>query len=850
MKPPCHKVIRSIICCLCLCGNSPLCFSQPTGYDFSKIETIGTKQGLSNNSAWSLLQDSRGFIWIATEYGLNRYDGYNIKVYNYDPSDSNSISPGWYSSLLEGTNGLIWFSTSSNGFYSFDPISEKFTRYYHQPGNSNSLAGEIHNGNITIDIPGTLWISTAAGLNSFDPVEKRFALFKHIEHDASSLSSNSILWVCADDENNIWAITSANTLEIFNIRNKKVTGRFTIGSEEMPGDKNKPELYSIYKGRSGNMWIGSKNNGLYCYNTKTKGWRHFTGEPENKILFNENGSNYCYEDEGGNVLLSPTVKGFCYLETLSGKFHYLDQIKTGINSIIKSRDGKIWIASSDEGVYTCVPENKKIRVIKLNPEENKPRNSKLAIDFYPFHKNELLISGENGAYLFNTVTENLERFKIIENGRDIFANNITWMTRQDSKGNFWFCTLNGLALYDPKTKIHRYFRTDVNDPGSLNTASIPSVIEDDNGKLWITTFGGGLELYDPLRDVFKAYKVNDKRNPANVNYLVGGFKASNGILYIGSWDGGLIQFNPSTEIFRIFRHRPSDPNTISSNIAIPLYEDKNGFIWIGTLGGGLNVFDPSTELFRTFTMQDGLPSNAIVSMARDNDGKSWIGTYHGIACFSLPQNPFDKNAKINFRNYDISDGLPSNDLTILGAYKDDDGRLYFSTATNGFFYFDPKEWQDNRVTPPVYITGISLMNQPVNVGDSGSILKIPMEFTKEIKLNYRQNILSFSFTALNYIHPERNQYAYKLEKYDKNWIIGDASRAFANYTNLAPGNYVFKVKASNNDGVWNETPAELKISISPPFWQTSWFKLLVAVAVTATLYTFYRYRIGQIEVAL
>jgi len=846
MKPPYHKVIRHFICCLFFLGKTFSCFSQNTGYDFSQIENISTRQGLSNNNTWSLLQDSRGFIWIATNYGLNRYDGYNFKVYNYDPTDSNSIYPGWNFSLLEDKNGLIWFSTSSHGFYSFDPHTEKFTRYYHKPEDPNSLAGEIHGGNITIDSSGQLWICTSAGLNSFDPVKKKFELFKHKTGDQSSLSSDYISWVCADDENNIWTITSGNTLDVFSISGKKVTARFAIGSEGMPGNKNKPALYSVFKGRNGNIWIGSEENGLYGYNVKTKTWKHFFNEPGNMSSLKNNGFNSCYEDEAGNLLIGLVNYGLYYYEIASGKFYFSDQIKTGVNSIIKNRDGKIWMATSNEGIYTLDPANKQIGIIKRYQEKNNSLKSNMISSFYPFQKKEFLIYGENGVYLFNTASKTLQPFKIIDNGQDIFNNNITWKITKDNKNNFWFCTLNGLVKYDPRTKIHRYFRYNENDSNSLSASSAVGIVEDNKGKIWVTTFGGGLDLYDPLSKTFKAHKASNKGNSVSTNYLQEMLKASTGIIYIGSWHGGLIQFNPATETFKIFRHQSSNPNTISNDITWPLYEDKNGFIWIGTVGGGLNVFDPSKELFRTFTMKDELPSNAVVSMIDDNDDKIWMGTYNGLACCKLPQNPFDKNVKIIFRNYDISDGLPSNDLNFLGAYKDEEGILYFSTSTAGFFYFNTREWQDNQFSPPVYITGFNLMNKPVTAADPGSVLKAPVEFTKELKLNYKQNILSFSFVALNFIHPEKNQYAYMLENYDKDWIITDASRRFANYTNLVPGNYVFKVKASNNDGHWNNTPAEIKIIITPPFWQTLWFRVLVAMAVIAALYLFYRYRIGQI----
>ena len=844
MKPPYHKVRSYFICCLALLISSVPCFAQ-RNFIFPPVEYISTKNGLSNNSTFCVLQDHRGFIWIATYDGLDRYDGYNFKVYNYNPTDTNTLSPGWYKSMAEDKNGIIWMTGASQGFYSFDPVKEKFVHYYYQPGNSNSLAGDIGDRNLIIDSSGLIWLSTSAGLNSFDPVKRKFELYTHHENDNSTLSASNIVWVCTDDENNIWVITAANTLDVFNISTKKVTAHYTIGSVEMPGNKSKPGLYSISKGANDNIWIGSEYNGLYGYNTKTKNWKHFIPDRGRKFSLQHDGINVCLEDNAGNLWIAPIGDGIYYYEVASGKFYYSDKPKTEINSFIRDKSGKIWLTCDDIGLFTYDPINKKIAIVRNDAEKKDLLRSNFIVGFYPAGPNEFYFNGMNGVYRFNTVTKNISPFKILENGKDIFDGNANWMVRQDSKGIFWICTVNGLVTYDPQNKTHHFYRHIENDTTSLS-AQPNSFVEDNNGKIWISTFGGGLDLLDRNTGKFKAFKAHSGKNSIGTNFIQGMIKDSRGMIYIGSWSGGLIQFNPATEIFKVFTHRPSNPNSISGDITWPLLEDKNGFIWVGTVGGGLNVFDPSTERFRAFTMNDGLPSNAVVSMINDNDGNTWIGTYHGLSLCKLPKDPFDKSSKISFRNYDTSDGLPSNDMYFWGCHKEPDGTLYFSTNNEGFFYFNPHDLKDNDLIPSVNITGFALMNKPVNADDSGSILKLPIEFTKEIKLSYKQNIISFSFAALNYIHPEKNKYAYMLEGYDKDWIITDASKRFANYTNLDPRKYVFKVKATNNDGKWNETPTELTVIITPPFWKTIWFRFLAVFLAFSLLYAFYRYRIGQI----
>lgn len=848
---PVRIIFKIVLLCFVCISNALWCVAQKNDFVFPPAQILSTNQGLSNNNPTIMMQDSKGFIWIATNYGLNRYDGYNFEVYNYDAADTNSISPGWYRALFEDKNGMIWTCSGSEGIFAFDPKTEKFKRYYHQHGNSNSIAGAVHEANMVQDTSGIIWIGTVAGLNSFDPIKNKFELYTHRENDSTSLSSNNILWVCVDDENNLWVSTSANCIDVFNISTKKVTARFSIGSEQMPGNKSNPVMNNISKGKNGNIWIGSQANGLYNYNTKTKQWKHFYNEAGNNFSLKEPNIYDCMEVEAGNVFMAGYRNGLYYYQSNSGKFYFTDFAEMNfthaeISSFMKDESGKLWMSCGDIGILTMDPTHKNIKSVRAKKNDNNSLRSDDVIGFYHSQQNDLFINAFNGIYKFNNGSKTIQPFKIIENGKNLFDDTFTWMIRQDNKGIFWFCTLDGLISYDGKTGKHHYYQHNENDSTSIGENSATSFVQDNNGKYWFTTFGGGLNLFNPETGKFKAYKLHDGKNSISTNFTNGIYKDSKGIIYIGSWYGGLIQFDPSTETFKNYLHHPSDTNSISCNITWPLYDDSNGFIWVGTIGGGLNVFNPATGKFKAFTMKDGLPSNAVVSLVIDDAGKAWLGTYHGIASCTLPQNPFDKNCKINFRNYDMSDGLPSNDCYFLGAHKERDGTLFFSTNTGGFFYFKPDELKENSFIPPIYITGFSLMNKEVSPKDSNSVLKTQIEFTKEIFLNYNQNILSFTFAALNFIHPEKNKYAYKLENYDKDWIYTDASKRFASYTNLDPGTYVFKVKGSNNDGVWNETPTELTIIISPPFWKTVWFRILAVAALAAALYAFYRYRIGQI----
>ncbi|HEX3168022.1 MAG TPA: triple tyrosine motif-containing protein [Chitinophagaceae bacterium] len=428
-----------------------------------------------------------------------------------------------------------------------------------------------------------------------------------------------------------------------------------------------------------------------------------------------------------------------------------------------------------------------------------------------------------------------------DNGRDFWAYG-TFFIFQDSKGIIWFSGFSGIRSYDPLRKKSRFHLLTANST-PIDSFRWIGVLEDKKGRYWSVNEEAGLCQFDPVTD---NARIIGRANLTNTFPAGEIFEDSRGVFYIYRFEGGFTTFNPDSGKFKVYHHDASDPLSVGNESCHAWIESKNHLVWFGTSGGGIGVFNPATEKFRTFTTNDGLVQNNVASLTADNNGHYWAGTYGGLSCFIPPNDPFAPGCKITFHNYDIGDGLPSNLMNLVSAYCDTDGTMLFGTRDKGMFYFHPDDLKDNEFIPPVYITEFRLKNKLVSVHDSNSVLPSPIEFTKEIRLNYKQNIISFSFAALNYTRPEKNQYKYMLENYDKDWIVTDASRRFANYTNLNPGTYVLKVKGSNNDGVWNETPTEIKIIITPPFWQTTWFRVLVALAVAAIIYSFYRYRIGQI----
>ena len=365
--------------------------------------------------------------------------------------------------------------------------------------------------------------------------------------------------------------------------------------------------------------------------------------------------------------------------------------------------------------------------------------------------------------------------------------------------------------------------------------------EDQHKRLWLGT-NTGLKCFNLETKTYLAFqKLYPDTNQLSEDVIADLYCDQQGILWIGGTFGGLTLLDTRTREIQIFKHDDNNLHSISNNVIYCFYDDGKGKVWIGT-SAGLNGFDKKTKQFITYTIHDGLPGNSVTGIVADNSGNLWISGDEGICKFT-PQD--FNNKKAICRNYNMSDGLPGNEYYFNTCVKGDDGTLYFGSNA-GLVAFKPEDLKDNSFIPPVVITDFSVLNKSNAPNDSAGMLKLPADETKEIRLSYKQNVFAFTFAALNYVHPEKNRFAYRLENFDKDWIYTDATKRFANYTNLDPGEYTFEVKASNNDGVWNDTPTKIHLIITPPYWQTGWFRGLMIATIASLIYGLYRYRVGEV----
>jgi ligand-binding sensor domain-containing protein len=816
--------------------------AQKDLFPFPPFEKITTEQGLSINEVYQVMQDKQGFVWLLTSYGLNRFDGHTFKIYDYNPSDSNSITAGLFYSFEQDRNGIFWMNSENQGIYSFNPNTGLFFNYRNNPRNTNSLADDLTQG-LTIDTSGNIWIATQSGLDKLDPVTKQFTHFIHNNTGSNSISNNKIYSICIDEDDNLWLATGTPGIDYFNSHTGKLIKHFNWGSSSSPGDDWGNHPYGVYAGNNGNVWIGSRQQGFYGYNTRTKKIINFQHEKNNPHSVSDNGIYKIFEDHTGNLWMATDAGMIDYYEKATGKFYHRSLADNPYVDIMEDQGHKIWITTMN-GFYSCDTRFKKIHSFGFNSGKNYAYGNSCWY-IYRSKQGQLFVSAQ-GIYIFDTATRTLSNFKILEGGKNIFENNITWQVYEDKNNTLWFATIFGLISFEPATKKYHWYKHLEGDSTSLSSRSCTGIIEDRKGRYWVTTWGGGFAAFDPISGKFRAFNVHEGSNSISTNSLTGIFEDSHGIFYIGNWNGGMITFDPEKEAFKIYRHHSNDTNSISSDIAVSFIESASGIIWVGTTGGGINAFDPATGKFRAYTTKDGLCANSVVSLKEDNNGNYWVGTLNGISSFTPPQDPFNPASEFRFRSYNKSDGLPDNKMNVNTAFKDVDGKIYFGSADAGLIYFNPGELKDNDYPPSVYITDFKLFNKSVQPNDADSILRSRIELTKQITLSYNQNVISFEFAALNYFHPEKNQYAYKLENFDKEWIYTDASKRFVNYTNLNPGHYVFKVRASNNDGLWSPKEASIDLIITPPFWQTWWFRSLVALTVVAIVYAVYRYRLQQV----
>jgi ligand-binding sensor domain-containing protein len=791
--------------------------SLPSFSQNISFSNLSVKKGLSQGNVWDVRQDKLGFIWIATEDGLNLFDGYNFTIFRNDMEDSSSISNNYIRCIAEDKNGDIWVGTQGGGVNRYDRKLNQFERFMNESVDKESL-GNKSVSSIFVDSKNNLWVGTRLGLNRYDPKLKTFKLFIHDPNDKSSISSGIIRAITEDDLNQLWVGTMTGLCRL-NADGKSFTNYYH--SPEEPTSLSSNQITALHPGGDNALWVGTFDGGLNLMNIRKGTFTHYLHSQDDPSSL---ASPYVYDinsNKQGQLWVA-TDRGLNLLDKSKGTFlryTHSPEDETSIRSnnvtnIFFDINDRMWISTRFGAVNVY---DKGQGGIKHFKQSTIGRNSISGNNVTSFAEDEhgdiwIGVDGDGlnyynrGSNTFTTLQHQPDNIK------NSLSNNKVLAVRVDHSEGLWIGYWNGgLDYYDRKTKQFKHYKFDAENPRSLSNNNIFYIFEDSDGDIWIATHGNGLNKYNRDTDDFTRY-IHDKNDPKTISPspLTNIAEDHLGKLWISSEQEGVNVFDPETETFEHYKFS-GQKGDISGNTVNVVYEDSEKRLWVGTTSG-LNYFDRKSGTFRVYRKIDGLPNENIVGILEDNKQNLWISTNKGLSRFN-PETQI-------FKNYDVIDGLQDNQFNRWAFTRLSSGELLFG-GVNGFNLLTPDRILENSYMPPVYITDFKLFNKSVSIGDD-EVLKENIVLTKEIVLDYTQNFISFEFVALNYLQPEKNKYKYILEGLQTEWIDSGFERR-ATYTNLSPGNYTFRVMASNNDGIWSDHTAEITIKIIPPFWKTWWF---------------------------
>jgi signal transduction histidine kinase/CheY-like chemotaxis protein/ligand-binding sensor domain-containing protein len=813
-------------------------------YKNIKFDHLGIREGLSHSNVKGILQDRDGMMWFSTHDGLNKYDGYKFTVYRNVPDDESSLSHNNLWRIIEDRNGNIWVATWGGGVNMLDRKTEKFVRYRHDPNNTNSISEDFVYC-IFEDDEGNIWIGTNnGGLNLLDVNTKKITRFRYNDNDPTSIADNEIRDIFQDKAKNIWIATGNGGLNLFQ-EGDKTFKRFMHNPSD-PESISSNNVRTITQDMMGRLWIGTYGAGFDLFFPDKQEFKHFRHDAAKDNSLVHDAVQYIREGREGFLWIATENGGLSIFNPQANTFanYSHDDIDHGsINDnslyiLFKDKEQNMWIGTFNGGVNFVNTDHKFIHYRHTSSPTS--LSSNLVLSIYEDQQDNLWIGTDGGGLnKFDRQSGRFTHYKHDDKKLQSICGNHVLTVTEDSYGNIWIGTWgNGLTIFNPKRNTYKHYKKSTIPGKGLSNNNVWKIYEDNEKKIWIGTYGGGVDIYDPATETFTNYslKPGDKESLSlnNVYYIT---ESTNGYIWIATDGGGINRFDKKTKKFRRYVHDQSK-NSLSHNRVISIHEDNADNLWIGT-NHGLSHLNVKTDEFTTYEIKDGLPADAILGILMDDKQNLWISTNKGVSKF----NTITKEVK----NFTTADGLQPGDLS-QAFCKSKTGAMYFG-GKSGFSEFYPEAIASESYDPPLVFTGFDVFNKPVFTSSDPaikSILPLPISQVDEVKLSYEHSVFSIQFASLNYASPQRRHYSYMLEGFDKEWNILTEAHA-ATYTNLDPGVYTFKVKGLNSEGAWTNKIAALKISIIPPFWQTWWFRTLIAFMILAGILYFYRVRIYLIE---
>ena len=796
------------------------CFFSLRAQKNSSFKHLNVENGLSQSSVLAIAQDTKGFIWFGTRFGLNKYDSQNFKVYKSEKDNKKSLSSSEYiSTLLHAKNGGLWVGTPY-GLNKYGEASDNFDRIVYKENDPNSLSNSKINC-IYQDRKNRLWIGTANGLNLLTS-EKGYR-FKRLLN-----GEKQIYTIFEDHKGTLWLGTSKGLMNMRQQNGKTIVKYFKEFSDQLNSSTDN-HITSFAEDRDNNLWIGTKQTGLSKLNLLTEKIKTYTYNSLNSSGISSNNIRKIIMDLDGKLWIGTLHgidiyncddKNFTHLQNEPKNSASLSQ--NSVYDIFQDRQGIIWVGTYYGGVNMIYPDDTPFKVYSSATTNNGLSGSVVSSITEDDNRNLWIGTEGEGLNYYNRKNNNFTHYKNNPNNRNSLSSNLVKSIIKDKENRIWIGThLGGLNLFNPKTKTFTRYTNKETDTSSISNDEITAIFEDSKARFWVGT-NNGLNSFNTETGKFIRNKIGSEFYA--IQFI---FEDTKHHIWVAA-NSGLYQLKNGANTF--IARRTIDPTGLPYTDISCISEDNKGNLWLGTFRNGLFKLNPQKHRYFQVTKSDGLPSNNIVGIIEDAQHNLWVSTDNGL-CKYNPQ-------KKSFNIYNIKDGLPGNEFNYKSLWKDSKGEFFFGSLS-GMISFFPNAIKENKKIPKAIFTNLKLFNKTVDLNVENKLLDSNISITKSITFRANQNVFSVDFTVLNFIKPNKNLYAYKLVGFEENWNYVNIPSA--SYTNLSAGSYTLLVKGSNNDGFWTARPTALKIIVLTPFYQTWWAYIIYLILAASIFFLMVRY---------
>ncbi|HMI01703.1 MAG TPA: two-component regulator propeller domain-containing protein [Pedobacter sp.] len=797
-----------------------------TGQDLI-FNHLMTENGLSQNSIFAIAQDSRGFMWYGSRYGLNRYDGSKFHLYRSNAADTSSLSDDYISALYNDARGVLWAGTI-NGLNKFNPRKNNFERIRL---NADENKTPVYIRTINEDRKGHLWVGTNNGLYMQSADQSQFIPADQLGLE-TEIAKSEVLSIYEDHEGYLWIGTDKRLVK--SLFSKKFSAIKIFTRNSSPTSISDNSVTAITEDRQKNLWLATENGGINLFNRTTQNFTRFLHKEGNSNTLVHNAVRKIIISKTGELWIG-TLEGLSILNPVTGKFSTFQHHKSNpkslnqnsVYSIYEDLNGSVWVGTYYGGVNVVYASPTKFKTWQYN-EKLTSLNHNVVSSITEDKDNRLWIGTEGGGLnYYQPHTRKFGAYTFMPHDPASIGSDLVKVVYRDKTDRIWIGTHGGgLNLFDPLTgKFKRFFSN--NDDIKATRSEIVALLEDHQARFWVGS-QTGLGIFSKSNTTLTPYPIPEKLKifeDKNIKVL---FEDSRQNIWIAAISG-LYTYFSSTNSLQLLA-LPTGANRPITNTINCICEDSEGNIWMGLYYGGLAKYNPKKRSFtHVYTTKDGLSNDNVLGIIEDNKHHLWISTSNGLSKLD-PLNSF-------FQTYTTSDGLSGDDFNYNSFFKNKAGAIFFG-GFNGLTYFFPDEIQKNNFRAPIVFTGLLLFNKPVDIGAPDKLLAQDISFTKELLFKYDQNVFTIQFALLNYIKSKKNKYAYKLEGVNQQWI--ETNTASAAYTNLPSGTYTLLVKGANNDGVWSK-PASIEIEILPPFWKTWWAFCIYLIIVVVIIFLIIRF---------